>query len=117
MNVIGQSNSQQAKNNCFNDITRDSILSKLYDRKYIRMRNTNLVMTLRKSDSTIIDYAYKSKLQADTERKYIEALKKKDSINNSTEKILQIEKKKKVKNALIFGGSGIVIGIIIKSFF
>jgi len=117
MNVTGQLNLSQQKNNCFNDVVRDSILSKLYDRSYVRKRNTNLTMTLRKSDSTIIDYAFKDRLRDKNEKYYKEVLLKKDSINNSTNKLLSIEKKKKVPNAFKWGGIGFGLALLAKSVF
>lgn len=74
-------------------------------------------MTLRQSDSTIIDYAYKDRLNAENALHYEDLLSKKDSINESTNKLLKIEKKKKVPNALKWGLGGVAIGIIIKSLF
>lgn len=112
--VMAQSN-DLPRNNCFTDVTRDSILSKLMHRNTLVQRTRVLRLTLKYSDSTITQYAKKSRLMQENNDYLKLALKKKDTIIDYNKKLTVIEKKKARKKAVAWGVGGVALGIIIKS--
>lgn len=116
MSVIGQSRISPEKNNCFTDETRDSILSKLLEGRANRKRIEILRREIHSYEDLVIDFEKKDRERALKEEMYENLLKINDSIITNKELMFKIERRKKVKNSILYGGGGLFLGYLIKSF-
>ncbi len=114
--VIGQSIASP-RSNTFTDVTRDSILSKLLQRDALAKKYKALRLVVHFQDSTIIQYAEKSRLQENNRIDLNSIIYKKDTIIFNHKKLTVIEKKKGRKRTIIIGGSALLLGFIVGSVF
>lgn len=100
------------RNNHFNDVTRDSILSKLLQGKQNKQRVKQLRFVIQAQDLNITRYADKIRLQEQNADFLKTKSTKQDSIIINQKKLTTIQRKKTRKTAVIVGAAALVTGFI-----